>query len=106
VQWAEGGFADRPTFGIFGESGREAFVPIADRAAGLRILPRVMAELGVRAFARGGLVGKNQGNIPLGDINFGGITVINDSKERVDEKRLAKEILEQAEIRFYRSRRA
>ena len=56
VQWAEGGFANRATFGVFGEAGREAFVPISDRAAGLRILPRVMRELGVAAFADGGIV--------------------------------------------------
>ena len=56
VQWAEGGFANRATFGVFGEAGREAFVPISDRAAGLRILPQVMRELGVAAFADGGIV--------------------------------------------------
>ena len=56
VQWAEGGFADRATLGVFGEAGREAFVPISDRAAGLRILPQVMRELGVAAFADGGIV--------------------------------------------------
>ncbi len=56
IQWAEGGFADRATLGIFGEAGREAFVPISDRAAGLRILPHVMRELGVAAFATGGII--------------------------------------------------
>ena len=56
IQWAEGGFADRATLGIFGEAGREAFVPISDRAAGLRILPQVMRELGVAAFATGGII--------------------------------------------------
>jgi len=56
VQWAEGGFADRATFGVFGEAGREAFVPISDRAAGLRILPQVMRELGIATFADGGIV--------------------------------------------------
>jgi hypothetical protein len=54
VQWAEGGIADRATYGVFGEAGREAFVPISDRAAGLRILPQVMQELGVQTFAEGG----------------------------------------------------
>lgn len=57
IQWAEGGITDRPTYGVFGEAGREAFVPISDRAAGLRILPQVMRELGVRTFAQGGIVG-------------------------------------------------
>lgn len=56
IQWAEGGITDHPVFGVFGEAGREAFVPISDRAAGLRILPRVMRELGVAAFADGGIV--------------------------------------------------
>jgi hypothetical protein len=56
VQWAEGGFANRATFGVFGEAGREAFVPISDRAAGLRILPQVMRELGIATFADGGIV--------------------------------------------------
>lgn len=56
IQWAEGGITDHPVFGVFGEAGREAFVPISDRAAGLRILPRVMQELGVATFAQGGIV--------------------------------------------------
>jgi hypothetical protein len=42
---------------VFGEAGREAFVPISDRAAGLRILPQVMRELGVPMFAQGGITG-------------------------------------------------
>lgn len=56
VQWAEGGITDHPVFGVFGEAGREAFVPISDRAAGLRILPQVMRELGIATFADGGIV--------------------------------------------------
>jgi TP901 family phage tail tape measure protein len=67
VSWAEGGFADGPTYGLFGEAGREAFVPISDRAAGLRILPRVMSELGVRAFAKGGIVGGSNLSARFGD---------------------------------------
>lgn len=62
VQWAKGGFADGATFGVFGEAGREAFVPISDRAAGLRILPQVMRELGVRRFAMGGFAGGSAQN--------------------------------------------
>ncbi len=58
VQWAEGGITDHPVYGVFGEAGREAFVPISDRAAGLRILPQVMRELGVRTFAAGGIAGR------------------------------------------------
>jgi hypothetical protein len=60
---AEGGFADSATPIIFGEAGREAFVPISDRAAGLRILPQVMRELGVRQFAQGGFSGNAGSNI-------------------------------------------
>ena len=56
---AEGAILDQPTFGLFGEAGSEAFVPIANRAAGLRILPRVMKALGVRSFANGGIVGRS-----------------------------------------------
>ncbi len=61
IQWAEGGITDHPVFGVFGEAGREAFVPISDRQAGLRILPKVMKELGVRQFAAGGIVGSGGG---------------------------------------------
>ncbi len=50
--YAEGGIVDQPT-AIFGEAGREAFVPISDRAAGLRILPQVMRELGIPGYAKG-----------------------------------------------------
>ncbi|MCK9571468.1 hypothetical protein M0R72_21140 [Candidatus Pacearchaeota archaeon] len=66
VQWAEGGITDRPTYGVFGEAGREAFVPISDRAAGLRILPQVMRELGVRTFASGGIAGSGSGIVATG----------------------------------------
>lgn len=95
IQWAEGGFANQPTFGVFGEAGREAFVPISDRAAGRRILPQVMRELGVPMFAHGGIVG--QGNVSdiIGSTSIGQITVINHANEPVDESKLAKRILEQ-----------
>ncbi|MHC1687963.1 MAG: phage tail tape measure protein [Methanothrix sp.] len=53
--FAGGGFSNQAA--IFGEAGEEAAVPIADRQAGLRMLPLVMAKLGVRAFAEGGIVG-------------------------------------------------
>lgn len=57
IQWAEGDIVDHPTFGVFGEAGREAFVPISDRRAGLRIIPRVLSELGIPVFAAGAIVG-------------------------------------------------
>ena len=57
MYYAEGGITDHPVYGVFGEAGREAFVPISDRAAGRRILPQVMKELGVRTFATGGIAG-------------------------------------------------
>jgi TP901 family phage tail tape measure protein len=80
----------------------EAFVPISDRAAGLRILPQVMAELGVRRFASGGFSG-NASNISaaIGGINLGGITVINQANQRVDEKKLAAEIIKKVEQKQY-----
>lgn len=56
VAMAEGGFADKATV-MFGERGREAYVPIANRAAGLKVLPQVMRELGVSTFADGGVMG-------------------------------------------------
>jgi hypothetical protein len=89
--WAEGGITDHPVYGVFGEAGREAFVPISDRAAGRRILPQVMKELGIRTFASGGFAGHGSASAlgGFGDIN---ITVINNSKTAVNEKKLAKEI--------------
>lgn len=77
VQWAEGGFADRATLGVFGEAGREAFVPISDRAAGLRILPQVMRELGIATFADGGIV-QNQSITGSGAVSSTlGQTIVN-----------------------------
>ena len=62
---------------MFGEAGREAFVPISDRAAGLRILPRVMQELGVATFAQGGIV-QNQSVSGSGAVSsMLGQTIIN-----------------------------
>ena len=54
---AKGGMFDVDHLGLIGEAGREAGVPISDRAAGLRILPQVMRELGVGTFATGGFAG-------------------------------------------------
>lgn len=54
---AKGGMFDVDHLGLIGEAGREAGVPISDRSAGLRILPQVMRELGVRTFATGGFAG-------------------------------------------------
>jgi hypothetical protein len=98
VQWAEGGITDHPVFGVFGEAGREAFVPISDRAAGRRILPQVMKELGVRTFATGGIVGSGGLSTimeSIGGTSIGQITVINHANEPVNEEKLAKKILEQ-----------
>ena len=73
VQWAEGGITDHPVFGVFGEAGREAFVPISDKAAGRRILPQVMRELGVRTFATGGIAGS--GGLSALTESIGGNTI-------------------------------
>jgi hypothetical protein len=70
IQYAGGGFSDH--IAIFGEAGREAAVPISDRAAGLRILPQVMAELGVRRFASGGF----SGGSPVNFSDVGGKIII------------------------------
>jgi hypothetical protein len=105
IQWAEGGFANQATLGMFGEKGREAFVPISDRAAGLRILPQVMRELGVRQFATGGFTGGNSINAAIGPstINLGGIVIQN--AKNLNEKQLAKEITRQIEAKFYKDRK-
>jgi len=57
MYYGEGGFADEPSLRVIGDNRREAYVPISDRAAGRRILPQVMKELGVRTFATGGIAG-------------------------------------------------
>lgn len=103
VQWAEGGIVSRPTVGVFGEAGTEAFVPISDRAAGLRILPAVLRGLGVPAFAKGGIIGNI--SAAVGGINLGGVTVINNSRQAVNERKLAKEIGSQIEAKFYKDRK-
>jgi hypothetical protein len=106
VQWAEGGITDQPVFGVFGEAGREAFVPISDRAAGLRILPQVMRELGVRQFAQGGFSGRQSMSTAISpsSINLGGIT-INNPPANMNAKQLAKEITAQVEKKFYQARK-
>jgi len=70
VQWAEGGIATSPTFGVFGEAGPEAFIPLYDKPAAMRILPVVLDALGVRSFAKGGVVGAIRSDpvaMPKGD---------------------------------------
>lgn len=95
IQWAEGGIVDRPTVGVFGEAGREAFVPISDRAAGRRILPQVMSELGVRMFASGGFVGKANVSAAIGGTNLYYSPVINGSG--LSEAQLKKVLKEERE---------
>jgi hypothetical protein len=56
-QFAEGGIVDRPTLGLFGEAGREAFVPLDDKQAGWNILSQILPEFGIKPFAAGGIVG-------------------------------------------------
>jgi hypothetical protein len=110
IQWAEGGFADQATFGVFGESGREAFVPISDRAAGLRILPRVMQELGVATFAQGGIVGPGGRSSPIGGVSLNYAPTIQGSGLSEGQlKRMLKEsaddALRKAEKLFYKERK-
>jgi hypothetical protein len=99
--WAKGGIYDDPMYCMDGngnpnvafEAGREAFVPISDRAAGLRVLPQVMRELGVKQFARGGFTGSSGSISAAIGPSIGNITVINHANQPVDEARLAKEII-------------
>ena len=111
--WAEGGISRgvtsiTPGGNIFAEKPGlvEAFVPISDRAAGLRILPQVMRELGVRQFAKGGFSGSQSisAAIGLGNINLGGIT-INNPPRNMNTKQLAKEVVAQVEAKFYKARK-
>ena len=110
VQWAEGGFANSATFGIFGEAGREAFVPISDRAAGLRILPRVMQELGVATFARGGIVGSGGSSGAIGGVTLNYAPKIQGAGMSEGQlKRMLKEsgndLMRQVEKQFYKEKR-
>jgi hypothetical protein len=57
IQYATGGIFDRATAGIFGEAGREALVPLDNRAAGWDILRQILPEFGIQPFADGGIVG-------------------------------------------------
>lgn len=90
VKWAEGGITDHPTWGVFGEAGREAFVPISDRAAGLRILPRVMRELGFQQFAKGGFAGT-----AANAITARGVTVNVYPSQGMNETQLAKKVVKE-----------
>jgi TP901 family phage tail tape measure protein len=55
-KFANGGIVNSPTMAMFGEAGEEAmFLPLADRNAGLRMLPTVLSRLGIPSFASGGL---------------------------------------------------
>jgi hypothetical protein len=89
---AEGGFEDNATV-IFGEAGREAFVPIANRAAGLRILPQVMKELGVRPLALGGIVGRS--NISASSNQPRNLTVNIYPSPGMNETDLAKKVVKE-----------
>jgi TP901 family phage tail tape measure protein len=42
VHWASGGIATKPTWGVFGEGGPEAFIPLYDKAAGWAILQKIL----------------------------------------------------------------
>lgn len=96
IQWAEGGIADRPTFGLFGEAGPEAFIPLYDRAAALRVLPRVLDAVGVRRMASGGIIGSLP-NLPsqtsqLPSINIQSIVIERDMTEAQGAALVAKAV--------------
>jgi len=42
---------------MFGEAGREAFVPLDDKAAGMEILRQILPEFAPMKFATGGIIG-------------------------------------------------
>jgi TP901 family phage tail tape measure protein len=42
VTWADGGVVTKPTWGVFGEAGPEALVPLYDKAAGWKILQSIL----------------------------------------------------------------
>jgi hypothetical protein len=59
-----------------------------------------------RRFATGGLInGGNNISAAFGSTNLGGITVINQANQPVDEKRLAKEIMAQMAEKTYQARK-
>lgn len=111
VKWAKGGFSDGPVYGVFGEAGREAFVPISDRAAGLRVLPQVLQELGVATFASGGIVGSGRsgGSAAAGvSINYAP-TIHGSGMSESQLKRILKEsgndMIQKIERKFYEGKR-
>ena len=55
--FAEGTIANKPTPGIFGESGPEALVPLADKKSGWNILKKILPNFGIKVFDEGGVVG-------------------------------------------------
>ncbi len=67
---AKGGFFTNTPV-LMGEAGREAYVPIGDRAAGIAMLPQLMRELGIPTMADGGILGDFLK--PLTPINWGEI---------------------------------
>jgi len=75
--YAEGGVVDQPTFGIFGEAGAEALVPLDNRSAGWRILQKILPLFGIRLFADGGIVGSASSETPNSDTIVATITLQN-----------------------------
>lgn len=111
VQWAEGGIVDEPTFGVFGEAGREAFVPLDDKSAGWRILSKILPEFGVRAFAQGGIVGRSASiPAPTRNITLNYSPIIQGSNLSKSElldilDQHKNELLSEAEERLYNASR-
>jgi hypothetical protein len=62
---AKGGIVDSPTWTLYGEAGREAFIPLDDKAAGWDILRQILPEFGIQPFAAGGIVGRGSSNITI-----------------------------------------
>lgn len=85
-------------------------MPISDRAAGLRILPRVMQELGVATFARGGIVGSGGSSGAIGGVTLNYAPKIQGAGMSEGQlKRMLKEssndLMRQVEKQFYKEKR-
>ena len=80
--YARGGFITRPHFGLVGEAGPEAIIPLSPgmRNRGRELWEQAGQMLGVRPFAFGGIVGAPSTPVfapvaPLAPSGFGGISI-------------------------------
>ena len=62
IRYAEGGVVTRPVLGMVGEAGAEAIIPLDNKAAGWKILSKILPLFGIRPFAEGGIIGAAEGS--------------------------------------------